>query len=426
MGKTVAEKAFARASGNDEVAAGQFVDARIDRIVADEEFYRMHAVAVQAGLEEGIPAIWDHDRFHVILEHFQPALRADQALRQRKMRELAKRYALKSFTDVTCGVIHQIAIEDYVVPGELSLGADSHSCSWGAVNCVGTGMGEHELVYALSYGELWFHVPQTIQVMLQGSLQPGVCAKDIVLFLAREYGSEFGLYKSLEFTGPGASELSVDSRMTISTHAVELGAKFGLFDYDEKTAEFLARRSRGKDQLSNAKPIAADSDAEYLETVTVDLSALEPQVARPHRFDNVVPVEEVVGTKIDQAQVGSCANGQVEDLAIVAKVMKGRRVHPDTRFFVQPASWRVYRDCMELGIVAELLDAGVQVLQPGCHLCVGMQGALGAGDTCISSTTRNHKGRIGSSDAQVYLAGPETVAVSAIAGCITDPRKEKK
>ncbi|OGB91142.1 MAG: hypothetical protein A3H39_10020 [candidate division NC10 bacterium RIFCSPLOWO2_02_FULL_66_22] len=423
MGMTIAEKVMARASGKEVVHPGQYVDARIDRIIADEEFYRIHTAAEAAGIAGGLPDIWDRDRFHLILEHFQPALNVTQALRQQKMREVAKRYGLTHFRDAVCGVIHRIAIEDYVLPGELALGSDSHSVAWGAVNCVGTGMGEHELAYALVYGTLWFKVPETIKVVLSGRLHAALSGKDVALYLAGQHTTAFALYKAIEFTGPGASALSIDGRISLAAHAVELGGKFGLFGYDDTTAGFLADRTAMLHQKHLAQPVAPDPDAVYCQEVRVDLDGLEPQVARPHNFDNVVPVSRIAGIPIHQAQVGSCANGNLEDIATVVRVVKGKRVAQGVRLLVQPASWAVYRASLERGFIGDLLDAGAQVLSPGCHLCIGMQGALAGGDVCITSTTRNFRGRMGSADAQIYLASPATVAASALAGVIADPRE---
>jgi 3-isopropylmalate/(R)-2-methylmalate dehydratase large subunit len=422
MGMTIIEKIMARASGQSHVVPGQFIDAKLDRIIAHEEFYRIHTAAVMNGIEGGLPRIFDRDRFHVVLEHFQPAIDEVQALRAVKMRELADRYRLRHFRDALPGVLHRIVMEDYVLPGELALGSDSHSCAWGALNCAGTGMGEHELAFALVFGNLWFKVPETIKVVLDGQPDPAISSKDVALWLGGRYGTAFALYKSIEFTGPGVAAMSMEQRFALSAHAVELGGKFGLFDYDDKTAAFLAKRKTLRDQLEAATPVAADPDATYCQEVRIDLSTLEPQVAKPHTFENVVPVSSVVGTRINQAVVGSCANGHVEDIEAVARVVKGRKVHPRTRFLVQPASWAVWRECASRGLFDVLIDAGVQVLSPGCHVCLGMQGRLADGEVCLTSTTRNHRGRMGSGEAQVYLASPTTVAVSALAGVIEDPR----
>jgi 3-isopropylmalate/(R)-2-methylmalate dehydratase large subunit len=422
MGMTIIEKIFARNSGQGSVHPGQFLDAKVDRVIAHEEFYRIHTACEQNGVPE-IPRIFDLDRFHVVLEHFQPAIDGTQALRAIKMRELAERYGLKHFRNTLAGVLHRIVSEDYVVPGELALGSDSHSCAWGALNCAGTGMGEHELAFALTFGELWFKVPETIKVILEGEWNPSITGKDVALWLAGKYTTTFGLYKSIEFTGPGAAAMSMEQRFQLSTHAVELGAKFGLFEYDTKTEAFLAQRRILRDQLDRATPVSADPDAKYCQTVRIDLGELLPQVAKPHTFENVVPVTEVRGVKIDQALVGSCANGHLEDIEAVASVLKGRKVHPKVRLFVQPNSWAVWREASARGYFDIILDSGGQVISPGCHLCLGMQGRLADGEICLTSTTRNHKGRMGSGSAQIYLASPTTVAASAIAGSIADARE---
>lgn len=423
MGMTIVEKVMARAAGLKEVHPGQYIDARIDRVIAHEDFYRIHAAAEATGIPGGLPDIWDRERFHVILEHFQPAMNQAQALRQQKMREVAKQYGLRYFRDALCGVIHRVAIEDYVLPGELALGCDSHSCAWGALNCAGTGMGEHELAYALTYGTLWFKVPETIKIVLGGQMPPALSGKDVALYLAGCYTTAFALYKAIEFTGSGAAAMSLDNRIALAAHAVELGGKFGLFDYDEKIAQFLAAREEMAHQKGWARPVVADPDAAYCQEVRIDLASLEPQVAKPHTFENVAPVSQVAGTRIHQAQVGSCANGNLDDIATVVRIVKGKRVHPGTRFFVQPASWDVYRACLNRGYIPDLLDAGVQILSPGCHLCLGMQGTLTDGDVCLTSTTRNHRGRMGSGEALIYLASPATVAASALVGAIADPRE---
>lgn len=423
MGMTIAEKAFARNSGLKEVHPGQYIDAKIDRIIADEEFYRIHAAAVSGGLKDGLPRIWDLERFHVIIEHFQPALNETQAIRQQLIRELVEKYKVRYFNDTSCSVIHQAAVEKYALPGELCLGSDSHSCAWGALNSVSTGMGEHELAYALCFGTLWFKVPQSIKIILHGNFSKYTNAKDLMFYLAQQYSASFGLYKSLEFTGPGAKAMSIDERLTIAVHAVELGGKFGIFEYDEKTAAFLARRPELQHMVKNATPISADSDAIYEQIVEVDLSSLQPLVAKPHNFENIGTLDEVKGTRIHQAQVGSCANGRLEDIRIVANLIKGKKVHPKTRFLVQPASWTVYRDAMKEGLLEIMLEAGIQVLSPGCHLCLGMQGRLGENENAITCTTRNHKGRLGGKNCNVYLANPQVITAAAIAGEIVDIRE---
>lgn len=424
MGMTIAEKVLARNSGNKTVHPGQYVDAKIDRIVADEEFYRVHAAATNGGMKDGLPAIWDLDKVHVVIDHHEPPLNETQATRQQMIRELVKKYGVKYFQDMSCSVIHQFAVENWALPGELSLGSDSHSCAWGALNCVSSGMGEHELAYAMTFGELWFRVPQSIKIVLTGTFNKNTDPKDLMFYLAKNYSASFGLYKSLEFTGPGAKAMSMSQRLTCSVHAVELGAKFGLFEYDEKTAEFLERRSELKDMVKNAKPVSADPDANYEQVIEVNLSELKPLVAKPHNFENIGTLAEVKGTPIHQAQVGSCANGRLEDLRTVAEVLKGKHVHPNTRFLIQPASWQIYKDAMKEGLLEIFIDAGAQVLSPGCHLCLGMQGRLGNNENAITSTTRNHNGRLGGKNCKVYIANPRVVANAALAGEIVDISEE--
>ena len=282
------------------------------------------------------------------------------------------------------------------------------------------------MVFAIVFGMIWFKVPETICVNLHGALAPHQSGKDVMLWLAGKYGADFALYKALEFRGDGAAAMSIDARITLADHAVEHGGKFGLFEFDDKTAAFLDARKNTRHQLGWSNPVSADADAVYCQTVELDLAGLEPQVAKPHTFENVVPVSEVVGTHIDQAMVGSCANGHLDDMQAVARVVRGRHVHPGTRFIVQPASWTVYRESMRLGLIEIMLDAGVSVISPGCHVCFGMQGTLTDGDVCLTSTTRNHRGRMGSDAAEIYLASPVTVAASALAGEIVHPAEAVK
>ena len=417
MGMTIAEKVLARNSGLDIVHPGQYVDAKIDRIIADEEFYRIHAAAVNGGMTDGLPRIWDLDRVHVVIDHFEPPLNETQAIRQQMIRKLIDKYGIKYFKDMSCSVIHQHSVENWALPGELSLGSDSHSCAWGALNCVSSGMGEHELAYAMTFGELWFRVPQTIKIFLKGDFGKWTDPKDLMFYLAKKYSVSLGLYKSLEFCGPGASAMSVSQRLTCSVHAVELGAKFGLFEFDDKTAEFIECRQGA---IPEYTPVSPDDDAMYESEIEVDLGTLKPLIACPHNFENIAGLDDVKGTPIHQAQVGSCANGRLEDLRAVWEVLKGHHVHRRTRFLVQPASWNVYKAAMHEGIIDGLLDSGVQVLSPGCHLCLGMQGRLGENENAITSTTRNHNGRLGGKNCKVYIANPKIVAAAAIAGEITE------
>lgn len=422
MSATIAEKVLARAAGLDRVEPGQIVDARVARICINEQFERLHRHFVDEGFPDGLPHMHDPSRIHLLIDHYQPALNAAQARRQDLLRRLAAQYGIENFTDTVCGVIHRIVMETVVLPGELGLCNDSHGVAWGAVNSLGTGVGEHDIGYAMVFGELWFKVPESVKITLTGQLPPGLSAKDLAFRIAALKGDDFGLYRSLEFAGAGASALSIDQRTAIASHSVELGAKFGVFDFDDKTDAFF-RKWRGPDADYRAGALFADPDAVYADRLEIDLGALEPQVSLPSRFGNVAPLDQVAGQPITQAVIGSCANGMLEDIAEAAAILEGRRIAPGTRLFVQPASWGVYREVLRAGLMETLLDSGAQVIQPGCHLCQGRQGHLSAEDVCVTSTTRNHRGRMGDPGADVYLAGAGVVAASALMGKLTDPRE---
>jgi 3-isopropylmalate/(R)-2-methylmalate dehydratase large subunit len=284
----------------------------------------------------------------------------------------------------------------------------------GGVNCASTGIGEMELAYAATFGELWFRVPESLKIELNGKLPAWLCGKDIVLHIAGRYGEDAALYQSIEFTGEAAREMSMDSRFTLADHGIELGAKFALFECDDKTREVLGR---GDD----LEPVSADTDAVYAATIAVDVSSLAPQIAAPHSFENNQPIAEAAGVEIQQATIGSCANGRFEDIAMAAQILKGRKVSRGVRLLVSPASWDIYRQCADAGLPQILIEAGAQFLNPGCGVCT--KGAyLAPGETCITATTRNYQGRMGSPTARIYLASPATVAWSAVCGKIADPR----
>jgi 3-isopropylmalate/(R)-2-methylmalate dehydratase large subunit len=419
---TMAERVLARAAGLASVEPGQLVDARLDRIVVNENFLRMHRALVAEGFADGFPGFADLDRFHLMIEHFQPAQTEHAAAVVAAVRALAARYGIRHFTDATCGVMHRMVLEDIAIPGELAIGNDSHSCGWGALNCVATGMGEKDLIFALVTGSLWFKVPPSIRIELTGTPPAWLSSKDIVLHLAATEGVGFGLYRALEFAGDGVAALSFEARAGLAVHAVELGAKFGLFPFDAVAEAFLAAQPNGARRRAAARPVAADHDARYERRIAVALDRLAPLVAVPHTIGNVQPIEAVAGEALSVAVVGSCANGHVEDLRAAATVLRGRRVAPSIRFYVQPCSWGVYRAAAREGLLDILLEAGAQVLSPGCHACQGRQPALAADDRCITSTTRNYRGRMGHPQARIFLASPLAVAAAAVAGRIVDPR----
>lgn len=417
--QTIAEKMFSRRNVTGQpVRAGDMIDADIDGLlVVMYDYFR--AAYRTIGFTDGPPAPWDLDRVYVMIEHVQPPPTVKDAYGNLNARRDAARLGLKNFVDSEPGVCHQMMLDyGFVRPGELVVGCDSHTISYGGINAVSTGIGTNEAAYAWAFGKLYFTVPETIKIVLKGTPKPYPFGKDIILHLAGSYGETFAQGRALEFTGPLAADMDIATRLTIADHAVEIGAKFGVFDADEKTTEYVRKRTD-----KPFEPVAADEGASYASVIEVDCDEIGFQVAKPFRFDNVVPVGETVGVKIDQARLGSCANGRFEDIEIAARMLKSRKVAPGVRFYVSPASMTVYKQCVEAGLIATLLDAGVQVVDPGCSICQS-PGIVLNEEICISSTTRNYRGRFGgsqTSEAQIYLASPATVTASAIAGRITDP-----
>ena len=418
MGMTMAEKILARAAGRARVEPGEYLDCRIDGLNANETFIETHNRVVETGLPDGIPEVWDPAKLFLMLEHNQPPTNLRIAARGVKLRELAERYKLKYFYDTTCGICHQMMVDHaHALPGQLILGCDSHAIMYGALNCAATAIGETDAGYAVTFGELWFRVPESIRIELTGSAPAWPIGKDIMLYLAGKYGVDLALYKSIEFVGAGAITLTMDNRFTMADHGVEVGAKFTIFEFDDRTHEFLQDRT-----TSPYEPVSPDRDANYAQKYTLDLSSLAPQVAAPHNFGNAQPIADLSGVRINQACVGSCANGRFEDIEIAARILKGRKVHKGVRFLVSPASWAVYNQCLDAGLPQIIIKAGGQFLDPGCGICNFHRSYLAPGQVCITATTRNHQGRMGSKDADIYLGSPATVAWSAVQGVISDPR----
>jgi 3-isopropylmalate/(R)-2-methylmalate dehydratase large subunit len=336
------------------------------------------------------------------------------------IRQLAESAGIEHFYGEREGVGHQVMMEmGHVRPGDLIAGTDSHTCTYGALGAAATGIGTTEMAYVLARGELYFRVPETIRVELKGRLPPRVASKDAILCLAGRFGTEMAIYRALEFTGEGAQSLSMASRMTMSNMAVELGAKFGFFGADGEAIRYLEGCTR-----STVEPFAADEGASYLSTHEIALGDVEPLVACPHSVGNVKPAKELHGKAVQQAVLGSCTNGRLEDLQAAAGILAGRSVAPSTRLYVYPASRRVYLEAIRDGVIETLAQAGAIVCNPGCGPCFGAHlGLLGPGEAAISSTNRNFRGRMGSAEGEIYLASPHTVAASALRGSITDPRE---
>jgi homoaconitate hydratase family protein len=415
MGMTMAEKVLARASGKGEVKPGEYVTARVDVAMAHEGAGGVFGIFNSEGIEK----VWDPEKIVMLLDHYVPATNVGIAGLHKSIRESVKKFGIKNWYDMKAGICHQVMPEKgHALPGELVLATDSHTTLYGALGAASSGIGVSEMAYVMGTGELWMRVPETIKFVLSGELKPRIMSKDIILSIAGKYTTEVAQYKAVEFVGPLADSMSMSSRMTVSNMGVEIGAKFAFFNADETTLEFLKGRTD-----KPVAPFKADPDATYVKIYEEDLSDLVPQVAFPHDVGNVRPISEVGEVAVNQAFIGSCTNGRLEDLEMAAGILKGKTVHPDTRLIVFPASSEVYLDAMRSGVLATLIEAGGVICNPGCGPCLGgHMGLLSEGERCIASSNRNFKGRMGSPDSEVYLASPATVAASAIAGKIVDPR----
>lgn len=412
MGMTIVEKILARAGGLPSVAPGDLVVVDVDTAVLyDSNFF---------------PVYWrdalkvaDPDKIVVAFDHRVPAPDRSCAQAQIVGREFVKRHGIKRFHDVGYdqGIAHVIVADNaYALPGSVLVCSDSHTGSGGALNCAARGVGGPDIIYAAIKGKTWFQVCPTIRYDFEGTLKPGVTAKDVFLYIANTWGDHSN--NNVEFGGPGMASLSLDARRTLSTMGTELNAEFTIFEADDKLIDYV--RSRNPAPFTPQYP---DADAPYTARRTLDLSRIETLVAKPDAMiANAVPVGEIVGVAIDQAYIGSCANGNLDDLAIAARVVAGRRVAPGVRFLVTPGSQRVYREALKAGYIETLMDAGAVVTNATCGACGGgHMGVLGANETCITASTRNFKGRMGDPSARIYMGSPATVAASAIAGVITDP-----
>lgn len=417
MGMTLAEKILARASGKDQVKPGEFITAEIDLAMCHEGL----GMGVSDGLRgAGVKKVWDANKVVCLLDHYVPAPTVKTAEMHKQIRKDIKDFGIEQYYGESEGVCHQVLVEKgHVLPGRLIVGTDSHTPTYGALGAAGTGIGFSEMAYVLATGELWFRVPETIRFEISGELSPLVMSKDVILSIAGKYSTEVAQYKSIEFTGPATEKMTVASRMTMSNMSMELGAKFAFFEPDETTMTYL--REITSQPLT---PVKADADAVYEQTYRVDVTGLEPQIAIPYSVDNVKSVSEVEDVVINQAVLGSCTNGRLEDLRVAADILRGRAVHPDVRLLVVPASKTVYRKALESGLLNIFLDANAIICNPSCGPCFGQHmGQLASGEICVASINRNFKGRMGSEEAKVYLASPATVATSAIEGKIVDPRK---
>jgi 3-isopropylmalate/(R)-2-methylmalate dehydratase large subunit len=416
----ISEKILAKASGKKSVSPGEIVEAVVDMAMINEI---TGPLAIEAFHKIGVKKVWDNKRIVMVLDHQVPADSVKSAELHKIMREFAKEQHIPNFYDVGFGgVCHQVMVEKgHVRPGELIVGADSHTCTYGALGAFGTGIGSTEIAAVFATGKIWLKVPETIKINVEGSFQKFVTAKDLILNVIGQVGADGATYKAMEFAGSAVERLSVSERMTLCNMAVEAGAKTGIVNPDEKTLAYVKSRT----DLS-FEPLKSDSNANHEKTIDVSVDKLEPQVACPHSVDNVKAVSEVEGTPVDQAFIGSCTNGRIEDLRLAASIIKGRKVKNGVRMLVIPASQEVYLDALKEGLLEIFVESGAYVCSPTCGACFGgHMGLLADGETCISSSNRNFVGRMGSPKAKIYLASPATVAASAVKGEITDPRKLK-
>lgn len=417
MGMTMAEKIIARASGKSSVKPGDFVWANVDTAMMDDLLGPRVVIAEQ--IKKLGNAIWDTEKVVIISDHYSPAANITQAEILQFTRKWAKEYGISRYYE-GLGPCHQVLAEKgFDIPGSLMVGTDSHTTTAGAFGCFGTGIGSTEMLGVLVSGQIWLRVPESILISWNGQLQKGVYAKDLILRTIKQVGQAGGTYKVLEFAGNAIESLSVDERMTITNMAVEAGAKTGLIAADTKVFAYLDAIG-----ISRGMPEYSDPDAVYSRTFSFDASTLIPQIALPHEVDRVVDITEAEGEIIHQAYLGSCTNGRFDDLAQAAKLLKGKKVHPDVRFLVSAASRSIYHQAITAGIIETLSDAGAMILAPSCGACLGLHsGILARGERAISSTNRNFVGRMGHKESDIFLASPASVAAAAITGKITDPRQ---
>ena len=418
MSMTITEKILARAAGEKKVVPGQLVDAKID-IVMCHDVTTPPAISMLES--KGIDTVFDREKIVVTPDHFQPAKDIKSAELHKRLHDWSIRHKIKHYYKLgRAGVCHALLPEQgHIRPGEVIVGSDSHTCTYGAFAAFSTGIGSTDAAAAIATGELWFKVPASIKFVLNGSLGPGVYSKDVILAVIARIGVDGALYRAMEFVGPALADMSAEARMTITNMAIEAGAKSGIIGFDEVTKQYLDEHLKDRQDYT---VFESDDDAEYLATEEFDCSALEPMVALPHLPSGGVPVGECAGMKMDQAYIGSCTNGRIEDLRIAAKILDGKQVA--IRTLIVPATPEIWKQAKDEGLFDIFYDAGCVIAAPTCGACLGgFMGILASGEKCISTTNRNFVGRMGHPKSEVYLASPATAAASAIEAKLADPRK---
>ncbi len=415
MGKTLAEKIIGSHAKN-EVSAGQIALVGVDVCLTQDG---TGPLAIRQLQKINLEKAANPKRTVLFLDHAAPSPRKELANDHITIRKFAEKTGA-CLSEVGEGVCHQIIAESYLNPGDILIGADSHTCTGGALGAFATGMGSTDVAVGIALGKTWLRVPETFKVEVNGEFQPGVYPKDLILSLVGMIGADGATYKALEFCGSTIEKMSSSGRFTLSNMAVEAGAKAGLIASDETTREFLKRQRRG----DKFKEIVPDKDAVYERVIEIDASELVPVVAFPHTVDNVKPIHEAKGIKIDQVFIGTCTNGRLEDFKVASQIIKRKKKHPKTRMIIVPASKAVFLDALSAGYIKTLVEFGAAIMAPGCGPCVGVhEGILGDGEACLATMNRNFKGRMGNTEGFIYLASPATAAATAIAGEIADPRE---
>ncbi|NJE40756.1 3-isopropylmalate dehydratase large subunit [Faecalicoccus pleomorphus] len=418
MAMTMTQKILAAHAGLEEVTAGQLIMADLDGVLGNDI---TTPVAIQEFEKAGFDSVYNKEKINVVLDHFVPNKDIKAAKQSKTCRDFCHKHSIKNFFDVgKMGIEHALLPEQGIVTaGDCIIGADSHTCTYGALGAFSTGVGSTDMAAGMATGKAWFKVPEAIQVVLKGKLSPFVSGKDVILHLIGLIGVDGALYRSLEFCGEGISSLSMDDRLCICNMAIEAGAKNGIFPVDDITIQYMKGRSQRP-----WKVYEADDDASYVKTIEIDLSSLEPTVSYPHLPENTHLAKEGKNIKIDQVVIGSCTNGRLEDMEAAYQILHGKKVATDVRVIIIPATMAIYKECLRRGYTESFIDAGCVVSTPTCGPCLGgYMGILAENERCVSTTNRNFVGRMGDISSEVYLASPYTAAASALTGTITDPRE---
>jgi len=418
MGKTISEKIFSKKAGND-VKAGEFVIAKVDFVFGTDT---NTSAAIEYFEKLGRDKVFNNSKIAFTFDNLSPSPTSSAANIHNEIKKFVGKYSLKLFADGE-GICHQLIPESgYIVPGDLVVGTDSHTVTHGALNAFCTGFGSSDIAVVMALGKSWFQVPETIRVNINGKLNNMTESKDIILYLISKVGTDGAIYKTFEFGGDGIFDLEIEERMTISNMSVEAGAKAGIMEGDNKLIDWIKERSSRKFEL-----VFPDNNARYLDIININADELEPLIALPHSPGNVDKVKNIKGIKVDQVMIGYCTNGRMVDFRKVARILKGKHIHPNVRLIIAPTSRNIYKQMIKEGLAEIFIDSGAIITSPGCGACAGYHsGVLGDGEVALSTTNRNFIGRMGNNKAKIYLSSTVTAAVSAITGVITDPRDFKE